>query len=130
MQRNGRTAEVLLLACTFTFSLCSAAAAGSEPNAAELVRAVRESENWLHRIDSLRLRIEGKWSHPPESVAARYAKLKKQSPDQEPDPNSNWDLKPSISDILESRFVVANNLPPHQSLLLLTNLPGLNLYPG
>ena len=101
MQRNGRTAEVLLLACTFTFSLCSAAAAGSEPNAAELVRAVRESENWLHRIDSLRLRIEGKWSHPPESVAARYAELKKQSPDQEPDPNSNWDLKPSISDILE-----------------------------
>ena len=101
MRKNGRLAVVFLLACIFTFSLCSASAASKEPNAAELVRAVRESENWLHRIDSLQLRIEGKWSHPPESIAARRAELKKQSPDEESDPERDWTLKPSYSDILE-----------------------------
>ena len=101
MRRNERFATVLLLAYVFTIWLCSAAAAGSEPNAFELVRAVRESENWLGRIDSLTLRIEGKWSRSPESIAARRAELKKQYPDQEPDPNRSWDLKPIVSDILE-----------------------------
>ena len=101
MRRSERVVVVLLLACAFTLSFCSAVIASSEPNAVELVRAVRESENWLHRIDSLQLRIEGKWSRSPESIAARYAELKKQFPDREPDPNLNWDLKPSESDILE-----------------------------
>ncbi|MEJ2703133.1 MAG: hypothetical protein P8Z79_11890 [Sedimentisphaerales bacterium] len=94
-------AVVTALACVFSSAFCSAATPGSEPNAAELVRVVRQSENWLHQIDSLQLRIEGKWSRSPESIAARYAELKKESPDREPDPNSNWDLKPSESDVLE-----------------------------
>ena len=101
MRRNERFATVLMLSCTFTFSFCSAGTETSEPNAVDLVQAVRESENWLHRIDSLQFRIEGKWSRPPESIAARYAELKKQFPDQEPDPNRSWDLKPSESDMLE-----------------------------
>ena len=101
MHRNERFAAVLLQAYVFTVSFCSAAAASSEPNAVDLVRAVRESENWLGRIDSLQLRIEGKWSHPPESIAVRRAKLKKQSPDEEPDPEHDWSLKPSYPDLLE-----------------------------
>jgi hypothetical protein len=101
MRRRERFVVVLLLACAFTLSLCSAGAASSEPNAVELIRGVRESENWLHRIDSLQLRIEGKWSRPPESIAARYSEFKKQFPDREPDPNNNWDLKPSYTDMLE-----------------------------
>lgn len=101
MRRNGISAVVFLLSCTFTFSLCPVGAASSEPNAVDLVRAVRESENWLHRIDSLQLRIEGKWTRSPESIAARYAELKKQFPDLVPDPNHSWDLKPSESDMLE-----------------------------
>ena len=101
MRINGRPAVAFLLTCTFTFSLCPAAAANNEPNAVELVRVVRKSENWLHRIDSLKLRIEGKWTRSPESIAARYAELKKQFPDREPDPNHTWDLKPSESDMLE-----------------------------
>jgi hypothetical protein len=84
-----------------SLAFCSAGTASSEPNAADLVQAVRESENWLHRIDSLQLRIEGKWSHPPESIAVRRAELKKQSPDEESDPERNWSLKPSYPDILE-----------------------------
>jgi len=101
VKNSERLVIIAILICTPVVSFCSAAAAGSEPNALDLVRAVRESENWLHRIDSLRLRIEGKWSHPPESIAVKYAKLKKQSPNQEPDPERDWSLKPSYSDILE-----------------------------
>jgi hypothetical protein len=101
VRRSERFTVALLSACTFTFLLCSAVIASGEPNAADLVGAVRESENWLHRIDSLQLRIEGKWSRSPESIASRYAELKRQYPDQEPDPNRNWDLKPSESDVLE-----------------------------
>ena len=90
-----------MLAYTFTFSLCSAGTESSEPNAADLVGAVCESENWLHRIDSLQLRIEGKWSHPPESIAAKRAELKRQSPNEEPYPERDWNLKPSYPDIHE-----------------------------
>ena len=91
---------IAILICTPVVSFCSAAAR-SEPNAFELVRAVRESENWLHRIDSLRLRIEGKWTRSPEYIARKRDELEKQYPDQELDPNRHWDLKPSFSDILE-----------------------------
>ncbi len=101
MRRSETLVWVVACTCAFTPAFCPAATPGSEPNAAELVRAVRQSENWLHQIDSLQLRIEGKWSHPPEAIAARYAELKKQSPDREPDPNLHRDLKPSESDILE-----------------------------
>ena len=101
MKNSERLAIIAILICTPVISFCSVAGAGVEPNAVELVRAVRESENWLHRIDSLKLRINGKWSRSPESIAARYAKLRKQYPDKEPDPNSNWDLKPSYPDILK-----------------------------
>lgn len=101
MLKNVRFLVVLVLACVFTLSFCPAVVANSEPNAADLIREVRESENWLHRIDSLQLRIEGKWSHPPESIAARRAELKKQSPEQEPDPERDWTLKPSYPDIIE-----------------------------
>lgn len=85
----------------FTILLCSVESPGSEPNAVELVRAVRESENWLHRIDSLQFRVDGKWSRPPESIAARRAELKKYSPDEEPNSQRDWSLKPSYGERLE-----------------------------
>ncbi len=36
-----------------------------DPNAADLVRAVRESENWIHKVDSFYLRMDSKWTTPP-----------------------------------------------------------------
>lgn len=101
MKVTERLAVVVTLACVSAVSFSFAATKSTEPNAAELVRAVRESENWLHRIDSLQLRVEGRWSHPPESITARRAELKKRSPDEEPDPQRDWSLKPSYSDRLE-----------------------------
>ncbi len=96
-----KLAVTVILTCAFTLSFCSAESPSSEPNAAELVRAVRESENWLHRIDSLQFRIDGNWSHSSESIAARRAELKKHSPDEEPNSQRDWSLKPSYSDRLE-----------------------------
>jgi hypothetical protein len=41
-----------------------------EPDAATLVQAVRKSENWIHEVDSLYIRIESKWTTTPEGIAA------------------------------------------------------------
>lgn len=81
----------------------TAPAAGevAEPNAADLVRQVRASEDWLHRISSLQFRVEGMWSHPPESIAARRAELQRQDPNREPDPRYDASLRPSAGDSLE-----------------------------
>jgi len=48
-----------ILMCAFAITTCSAK---GDPGAAELVRAVRESENWIHNIDSLAIRIESTWT--------------------------------------------------------------------
>ncbi|MHC4214077.1 MAG: peroxiredoxin family protein [Planctomycetota bacterium] len=37
----------------------------SHPNATDLVRAVRQSENWIHKVDSFYLRMDSKWTTPP-----------------------------------------------------------------
>lgn len=42
--------------------------ASSDVDAAALVRAVRESENWIHHVDSLLIRMESKWT--PASAGA------------------------------------------------------------
>ncbi len=70
-------------------------------NAAELVRAVRQSENWIHRVNSLYIRIEGKWTRTPEAIAAYCAELKQQFPDADLDPKFHRGLQPSSLDILE-----------------------------
>jgi hypothetical protein len=73
-------------------------------NAAELVRAVRKSENWIHQVDSLTIRIESKWTKTPKAIAASRAELKKQFPDLDPDPEHFWELKPSYKGSLEYAF--------------------------
>jgi len=47
------------LICAFAVPICLAR---GDVAAAELVRAVRESENWIHNIDSLLIRIESNWT--------------------------------------------------------------------
>lgn len=78
--------------------------AGTGVNAAELVRAVRESENWIHKVDSLMIRIESKWTSTPKGIAAHRAELKKQFADLDPDPERFWQLKPSYKGSLEYAF--------------------------
>ncbi len=53
------------LLCAFAVLICFAK---GDVDAAGLVRAVRESENWIHNIDTLLVRIESKWT--PASAGA------------------------------------------------------------
>ncbi|MEN6337265.1 MAG: hypothetical protein ABFE01_23665 [Phycisphaerales bacterium] len=79
----------------------SPADAATEPNAADLVREARTSEDWLYRIDSLQFRVEGTWTRSPESIAARRAEFKKQDPNRELDPQHMVDLQPVVTESLE-----------------------------
>jgi len=54
-----------VLLCAVTSQTCLAS---SDVDAAALVRAVRESENWIHHVDSLLIRMESKWT--PASAGA------------------------------------------------------------
>jgi len=58
-----------------------------DPNAAELVRAAREHENWIHGVDSFSVRIEHTWTRSPEDIAEEAASLKAEHPDTDIDPN-------------------------------------------
>lgn len=91
----------LILAYAFTTSFCIAGSENTEPNAAELVRAVRESENWIHKVDSFFLCVESKWTNTPKAIAAKRAKLRQRYSDTELDPNRFWDLKPRHEDFFE-----------------------------
>lgn len=89
------------IACTLAAPSCEAASESSEPNAAELVRSVRESENWIHEVESFFLSVESTWTTSPKEIAARRSKLKRRYSDAELDPNRFWDLKPRRKDFLE-----------------------------
>jgi hypothetical protein len=60
----------VVVSCSRISFFCSARTAQGEIDAAALVRAVRESENWIHEVNSLYLRIENKWTTTPEAMAA------------------------------------------------------------
>ncbi len=56
-----------ILMCAFPIPICPAK---SDPDPADLVRAVRESENWVHNVDSLLIRIESTWIKTPTEAGA------------------------------------------------------------
>jgi hypothetical protein len=91
----------MILTYVFTVSFCSAGAFGYETKAAKLVQAVRESENWIHEIDSLYIRIESKSTKTPEGIAARRAGLRQQFPDGDLEPSRFPEFKPMSTAILE-----------------------------
>ncbi len=56
-----------VLLCAAASQICSAS---SSADAAALVRAVRESENWIHHADSLLIHMESKWTNTGTAVVA------------------------------------------------------------
>ena len=96
-----RLVTVLMLTCTVTILICSGATGSGEPKAAELVQAVRASENWIHEIDSLYIRIETRLTRMPEAIATKTAELKQQYPDLVIDTSQFPELKPVSMGILE-----------------------------
>ncbi len=64
-----------------TTSFYSAEISGKEPDAAELVRTVRENENWIHDVQSLYLRFESKWTRVPGQHITVGAELGAECPE-------------------------------------------------
>src|SRR4030042_1498264 len=96
-----RFAAVLILPCALIVSMSSGAAENGRPKAAELVQAVRATENWMHEIDSLYIRIETRLTRTPEAIAAKTAELKQQYPDLTVDASQFPELQPVSTGILE-----------------------------
>jgi hypothetical protein len=101
MRKGRRLGTFATLAYALAGSFCIAVGTGSEPNSAELVRAVRESENWIHDVESFFLSVESTWTTTPQGIAARRGELKRRYRDSELDPNRFWDLRPRRKDFLE-----------------------------
>jgi len=91
-------------------------------DAAQLVRNVRKSENWIHDVNSLLIRVKSKWTKTPEAIADRLEELKKDNPNIKPDPNRHWGLKTSFTDNLE--FAVRQGSKENRRLRFLKDTPG------
>lgn len=96
-----RLVQTAIIACVSAGSFCSAAAQSTEPNAAELVRAVRKSEMWMYDFDSLYVRAEGKWTTSPEAIASRRREIKEQLGVDDPNERRFPGLRKTSRDILE-----------------------------
>lgn len=98
---------VIVLSASISSAVTGASRPASRPvdaEAAALVRAVRASENWVHHVESILIRIESKWTTTAEGLAARRAKLRKQFPDLPLDHFVFSGLKPQTTGILEIAF--------------------------
>ena len=93
--------RVIILTGALSVLLCSMVTASSGPTAAELIRAARTGENWLHEIDSLYIRIESTSTKTPEGLAARRADLRQQDSDGRLKAEKFPELKPATTAILE-----------------------------
>ena len=96
-----RSGVFVLIVFTIATPLKVAVGESKEPNAAELICAVRQSENWIHKVASFFISVESTWTITPEEIAARRDELKQRYSDEEFDPNHFWELKPSRKDFLE-----------------------------
>lgn len=101
MRNAKRFAKVVTLACVLTISFCSAGAASSEPNAAELVRAVRKSEMWMYDFNSLYVRAEGRWTTTPEAIAKRRREIIDRRGINDPNEKQFPGLRKTSRDVLE-----------------------------
>ena len=104
MCNHDRLTAAVILTCIFTISFSSGGTIDNKITAAKLVQAVRESENWIHEIDSLYIRIESKSTKTPEGIAARRAGLRQRFPNEDLEPSRFPELKPVTTATLENAF--------------------------
>jgi len=71
MRNDKKAILIASLLCLDLALIASADIQSTEPNAAELVRAVRESENWIHNIDSFQLHVKSVWTTPPQPAQSK-----------------------------------------------------------
>jgi hypothetical protein len=101
MWRSERFVVTLLPTVAFTLSLYSTAAVSSEPNAADLVRAVRKGEMWMYHFENLYFRAKGQWTNTPEALAKRRDEIKKEFNVEDPNEKQFPGLRKTCEDILE-----------------------------
>jgi hypothetical protein len=101
MRNVKKLVAVLMLTCAAVVSISSGATENVGPKADELVQAVRVSENWIHNVNSLYIRIETKLTRTPEAIATKTTELKQQYPDMVVDSNQFPELRPVSIGVLE-----------------------------
>ncbi len=87
--------------CCVAGSLVPAKAVLEDPNAADLVRAIRKTEMWLHDCESLHIRVRTRWTNTPEGIARRRAEIKEESGIENPDVEQFSDLRQTHEQSLE-----------------------------
>ena len=61
-------------------------------NAADLVQQVRDSEQWIHQVQSLRWLVRTNWVYTPESLALRERNIKREYPEDDVSNRRFWGL--------------------------------------
>ncbi len=72
--------------------------------AMDLVRAVRQSEQWVHELKGARFQFEGKWKRSPEAIAFNWKELRSRLPDADLTPERFEGLRAESSERLEITF--------------------------
>ncbi len=101
MENHDKLGVSVLLACCTAVSLLSARAYGNEPDAAQLVRAVRKTEMWMRDCESLHIRVQARWTRAPEGIARRRAQIKEEFGIENPDITQFPDLRDALEQSLE-----------------------------
>ena len=101
MWSNKKLIIIIIFICAIAFSFWAVEALADEPDAAELISTVRESENWIHDIQSLYLRFESKWTRFPGEHLMVGAEMKEQCPDGCGTTGESPQLQPATEGILE-----------------------------
>ncbi|MBN1507120.1 MAG: carboxypeptidase regulatory-like domain-containing protein [Sedimentisphaerales bacterium] len=93
--------SLVAVGCLASAWLPCANAADGEPNAAKLVRAVRQTELWLHDCNSLYLRVAGRWTKTPEGIAKRRTEIKEEYGVDDPNVRQFSGLRATFEQSLE-----------------------------
>src|SRR5437867_6995568 len=104
MRLEARFAAVGVLAVLGMRAGAEEDAAGAAVDPAGLVRAVIAQEDKVHGIQSLLLRIDGKWTRTPKDIEANRADLEKRFPGFKLTAERFPELRPEMKETLELAF--------------------------
>jgi hypothetical protein len=109
MTRKSRISGVLvtLIVLTMAIPLNVQAGESNEPNAAELVCAVRQSEKWIHKAESFFISVESSWKIAQKEKTPEWAHSRRSYKDDRVDPNRQTDTHLYRRDFFE--FAVERN---------------------
>jgi thiol-disulfide isomerase/thioredoxin len=104
MRYRGTFAVHGLIAVLSLVPQATAAPAATQPSVDDLVRAVIESEQWVHKIDSFYVKFDGVWTKTPQAIKRGKAQRRKEFPDDPLDPRRWPEFNPRNTETLEIAF--------------------------